>query len=650
MKNNYSSRLKFKKINMKKYNLLKLSLLSISISIGLFFGQSASALDFIPPSFSNLSYSGSYYDQTVADPILMTAGETKTITVRIKNKGTSSWYVNSNNYISVYTANPSYRNSDFSNSTWIDSNQGQLVKLLKDTIPGQIASFKITLTAPEKTGDYREDFYLAAENKTWIKGGYFYLKIKVSSRTTQQTDTVATKSTNQTEETTKITTAENNQINNDDYQANLTAFSSRKVTASGGELIKFKVRYYNDGSKAWNNYIWQENGSDFIQSELSSNAGSRITTADTSWINNKKIFSGEKIINPKEVLEINYNFRMPTKKGSYIARFQLITNGNSSEGGLLELPLFVTSNAPTNYTVPTFATNQARILKDEPNIRVGLYKTSKPTRFKSSFNYQVWAGLILKGTLPVNNIASLSYYDGLYTFSSPSLEFTGRELIRLVPIDQNSYFTLPDYDRHVKWKGPNNFNIYRGIMEYKFSNKSNMPWIVNELGMENYIAGIAETSNGAAIEYIKALLVAARSYAYYHINNGIPADQRTFDVYATTADQLYLGYGSEVIMPRVVQAARATSGEMVTYLGEPVVTPYYGHSDGKTRTWKEVWGGTNKPWLVPVDCKYDVGQNMFGHGVGMSARDAAWRADTDGWLYDQLLKHYYTNTDVELIF
>ena len=174
--------------------------------------------------------------------------------------------------------------------------------------------------------------------------------------------------------------------------------------------------------------------------------------------------------------------------------------------------------------------------------------------------------------------------------------------------------------------------------------------MINELLLDEYVAGIGETSNGAAMEYIKALLVAARSYAYYQMNNGVPLDQRTYDVVATTADQLYMGYNSEVLMPRVVQAARATYGEMVTYSGTPVITPYFGHSDGHTRSWTQVWGGTSKAWLQPVECKYDVGESMFGHGVGMSAQDAAYRADKDAWTYDQLLKHYYTGVAVERIY
>jgi peptidoglycan hydrolase-like amidase len=81
-----------------------------------------------------------------------------------------------------------------------------------------------------------------------------------------------------------------------------------------------------------------------------------------------------------------------------------------------------------------------------------------------------------------------------------------------------------------------------------------------------------------------------------------------------------------------------------------VITPYFGHSDGRTRNWTEVWGGTQKAWLQSVEATYDAGLSMFGHGVGMSCNDAAHRADEDAWTYEQLLRYYYLGTQAEKIY
>jgi peptidoglycan hydrolase-like amidase len=121
---------------------------------------------------------------------------------------------------------------------------------------------------------------------------------------------------------------------------------------------------------------------------------------------------------------------------------------------------------------------------------------------------------------------------------------------------------------------------------------------------------------------------------------------------AHTGDQLYLGVVSEAMMPRFVEAARATRGEMVTYENEIVITPYFGNSNGRTKSWTQVWGGQPKPWLVSVEAEYDRarGRRQLGHGVGMSQRDASIRAEKEGIDYRAILTHYYTGVEIERVY
>ncbi len=183
-------------------------------------------------------------------------------------------------------------------------------------------------------------------------------------------------------------------------------------------------------------------------------------------------------------------------------------------------------------------------------------------------------------------------------------------------------------------------------MEYRYAPKSKLPYIINELPLDSYVAGVAETYNTAPPEYIKALLVAARSYAYSHVGKTPPTEKRMFDVYATTVDQIYLGYNSELFMPRATQAAADTAGQMVTYKGNPVPTPYFSHSNGNTKNWKT----KDRPWLKSVKAVYDKGKKMYGHGMGMSNNDAIKRALKDRWTYSQILQYYYTSTTIEKIY
>ncbi len=299
-----------------------------------------------------------------------------------------------------------------------------------------------------------------------------------------------------------------------------------------------------------------------------------------------------------------------------------------------------------NQALAETVTAPGRELIPEPIIRVGLYKTNGVVRFKSEFPYEVWSGGALRGIISAGDIAEITYKKGLYNLKSDSLEFGSFDYFRFMPQDPANFFSLVNYSRPVAGRKKINFNVYRGALEYRYSPKSKLPYIINELPLDFYVLGVAETHDSAPIEYIKALMVAARSYAYSHISKNPPTEKRMFDVYATTVDQIYLGYNSELFMPRATQAAAATAGEMVTYNGKPVPTPYFSHSNGFTKNWK----GADRPWLKSVKAVYDKGKKMYGHGMGMSNNDAMRRVLKDGWTYDQILKYYYTSTTVERVY
>jgi peptidoglycan hydrolase-like amidase len=285
-----------------------------------------------------------------------------------------------------------------------------------------------------------------------------------------------------------------------------------------------------------------------------------------------------------------------------------------------------------------------RVLITEPTIRVGLYKTEKPVVFVSDAPYALYAGTQEIGTVPANEELTLTYAAGVYSATSASLSFSAPKYFRLVPPEFSNQFTLKNYSRLVSGRKKINFNAYRGVLEYRYSPKSKLPYVINELPLESYVAGIAESDDGVPTQYAKALLTAARTYAYVHL--GKISDAHLFDVYATTQDQLYLGYNSEIFMPRIAAAAASTTGEMVTYKAAPVMTPYFGHSNGKTKN----WAGKSRPWLVSVVAEHDKGLKLWGHGYGMSARDAMLHAKKDGWTYEQILRYYYSGTEVERIY
>jgi len=94
--------------------------------------------------------------------------------------------------------------------------------------------------------------------------------------------------------------------------------------------------------------------------------------------------------------------------------------------------------------------------------------------------------------------------------------------------------------------------------------------VVNNLPMDDYLRGVVplEIGNRTAAEFaaVQAQAVAARTYAYKHLN-----DARAFDMYSTVQDQVYGGVDAE--KPQADTAIMTTADVVVLYNGQPIVTP-----------------------------------------------------------------------------
>ncbi len=398
-----------------------------------------------------------------------------------------------------------------------------------------------------------------------------------------------------------------------------------------------------------------------------------------SWISPGQPASVVSTTAPGEVGVVTFKLKAPVTPGTYREWFSLASEEYTWVGsGRFYVDIVVTaapsstnaadavepivnddeeirlSGDATSASIPLGAVSTStvvtsRALITEPIVRVGLLKTTSSVNVELPFAFNVYSGSDFATVLAPSTRGTLSFENGKHFLSVDGMVVAESPVyLRLVPVSPTDYFVLPANKRKISGR-PFDFNAYRGVLEYRFSSMSSTTVVINELPLDWYVSGITEASNGAPYEYLKALLVAARSYAYFHLNS-TPPREKLFDVYASTVDQLYLGYHAELSMPNVARAARETYGQMVTYQGNPVVTPYSARTNGMTRTWKEAWGGTNKPWLVPVEAVYDKGRTRYGHGVGMSNNDAEKRARYDAWDYVTILKHYYSGTEVEKVY
>ncbi|MBV9121526.1 MAG: hypothetical protein JOZ39_12525, partial [Chloroflexi bacterium] len=177
---------------------------------------------------------------------------------------------------------------------------------------------------------------------------------------------------------------------------------------------------------------------------------------------------------------------------------------------------------------------------------------------------------------------------------------------------------------------------FRGVLEANYSAKSSKLWLIDELQLEDYVKGIGEESEGLPAEAYKTFAVAYRSYALSTLqrHKADPSWGEPFDLGSSTdwvqpytgANQIFSGYHRETLGPMLSNGQQATAGQVVTYNGQLVVTPYFSHSDGHTRSWADVWHGSDHPWLISVADPDSNGESLLGHGVGMPLQSVSRRA------------------------
>jgi stage II sporulation protein D len=140
---------------------------------------------------------------------------------------------------------------------------------------------------------------------------------------------------------------------------------------------------------------------------------------------------------------------------------------------------------------------------------------------------------------------------------------------------------------------------YRGFLEVRPGPNGLMA--VNALDLESYVRGVVagESPSTWPAEALKAQAVAARTYAL-----ATRKPVTGFDQYPDTRSQVYNGMSGERATSDA--AVAATTGEVVTYNGQPVVTYFFSTSGGRTENVENSFlGSSPQPWLRSVDDPYD---------------------------------------------
>ncbi len=182
---------------------------------------------------------------------------------------------------------------------------------------------------------------------------------------------------------------------------------------------------------------------------------------------------------------------------------------------------------------------------------------------------------------------SLAAGDRSWTFTGPVTFKPGKTLLRLFNRNANGW---PKDDKGAR---------YRGTLRAIHSGSGFKT--VNRLLLEGYLRGVVprESPSSWPQAALRAQAVAARSYAVRGIK-----DQGDFDVYCTTASQVYNGYDGEADSTNA--AVKATAGIVPISGGRPIVAYFFSTSGGHTENVENVWGGSPVPYLKGVPDPYDT--------------------------------------------
>lgn len=279
-----------------------------------------------------------------------------------------------------------------------------------------------------------------------------------------------------------------------------------------------------------------------------------------------------------------------------------------------------------------------------PLVRVGLYHTPDPISILNEQGWQIFDDQNnLLATVPAGKKITFAYSltAGKFSFTFENEKISTKHNLILKNFN-NGIFTITS--RVDKNKKPAiNFNRFGNDLEIKFFNKKDRVWVAESLPLENYLKGLKETSDNDPMEYQKSIIVAARTYALYHLNKFV-GQTSIFDVYADARDQVYKGLNSAGALPHLAQIVDSTRGMIASYADNVILAYYSARSGGKTASVKNV------PYLRSVSAPYTKSMKKWGHGMGIDMYDAKKRAEKEGWTYDQILNYYYTGIDLQKIY
>ncbi len=148
-----------------------------------------------------------------------------------------------------------------------------------------------------------------------------------------------------------------------------------------------------------------------------------------------------------------------------------------------------------------------------------------------------------------------------------------------------------------------------GILRFREVPTGGAVHTVLEIGVDDYVRGLASVPESWPAATLKAQAVVSRSFALWHaLDRGA---EPTFslvrrlechcNLYDGTPDQVFQGYTGELRHPNWVAAVDATAQQVMGWGGTVVLGAFSSSSGGWTEAWSDVFGGADHPYLESVD-------------------------------------------------
>ncbi len=545
--------------------------------------------------------------------------------IEVKNTGTKTWLANGSNLVALNPVRLQGKElvpnatTKLRDKSWNAFNRP--VKLTKNVKPGEIVRLSFKLRAPTKAGEYRERFSLAIKGVDWMPGGAFELLVRADNPSTAL------------------------------YRMSGGVSTDTTFTMPKGKAKTFSFTVTNTGTQTW-----KRTGTGAVV----------LAVVDPS---KPSAFYHANWISKTVIGRLTTNEVKPGKKGTF--RFALQAPdayGEFSQAAQIVVPNLtrvVNGEVTLTVVVPAPVVEGAgAVLAAEPTVRVGVVTTSDGWVEASSDQLALLtdsAGTTLE-EVPAGTVVRFTYLQGAYSYTLNGITKKVAGPYRFFGKSTPAILTITSWNSQ--------YNKFRNLLEFRATPATGKVWVINELLMEQYVSGLAETGNTGPTEFMKTLVVAARTYALFHNLRKTKHADEFYDINATT-DQVYKGYGYELRVPNLVAAVVATRGVVATHAAAvspkntvgAIVAAYSSCTDGRTRSIPEVWGYDQIyfPYLLtvpdtigtcttpPYPATYIKGGDG-NHMVGMSAFGALKYVKDQGKTYDWILKNYYTGIDLRKVY